>query len=186
MALVTANDIQTYLGRDLSDVETIAASAVFIPTVEGEASVAVNRPIEAAQFVEEQLVEYDQTSVRLRRSPVVSVVSVVVEGSTVAAADYIVRSWGLDFTTLVGTTLPIAMTITYTAGLDDVLDAPALQALRGVVMGRVARMVNKIVNDDSAGVASITVEGYTVRYMDDGWTEHEADVLASMRRRTVV
>lgn len=191
MSLTTIGDVQFYLGHDLSDRELIGASFVFIPNVEAEAALAMNRPIDVETVVEEHVITEPLDQLHLRRGSVIEIDSVSLNGVAFATADWYAHpsyaAVGFNAPILLAPLVsPYVLSVTYRAGAILGLEAEQLRSARSVIAARVARMVNKMIDDDAAGVETITVEGYTVRYTPDGWTSHEADVLLNLRRRTIV
>lgn len=176
MSLVTLDMIEDYMGRELSGDEQLAASVVFIPGVEADLRSRLGRPLAIQPY--DSTFHGDGTSFLTLESPVVSVMSVSLNGVALASSSWVAVGWGIRFAQ------PIypsdAVRVVYTAGLSDTDTA----ALRHIVLARITREL-LVRADDAWGADNINVEGYVASYTPDGWTSHELASLGLYRRRSM-
>ena len=156
MALVTTADLKKYMDITFSNVQEDAAQMI-VDGLEADLEHYIGRPVSAASFSESHVAPanysgssqysffYDYNLDRTgsavadvtkppfvlytRRSPVVSVTSLTVQGQSASSAttqtvgsDYVVRRYGVDMFTVQDNDIIV---ITYTAGLDAASDNTA-------------------------------------------------------------
>ncbi len=208
MALVTVADIKKYMDITFSNTQEEACQMV-IDGLEADLEHYIGRPVTAASFVEEHVApanysgssaysffydyNIDRTSsvvtdvtkppfvLYTRRSPVVSVASLTVQGPSDSSAStqtvgthYIVRRYGVDMFNVQDND---KIVITYTAGLDAEEDNT--KALKLIVLRAASREVQNL-HDDVVGMKDLTTRD--VAPMQTGFTEEELNSVKRWRR----
>lgn len=180
--IISESDLVVYMQRPLTTGESTAASAV-IEMVQAELEHSVlQRSLVVAEHTETLYGTPDREGVLTlhpTHTPLLSVSAVTVEGAAVASG-----SWSLERSRVLvyGVVLPLtgqaAAEVTYTAGLGE----PALTACRRVLLGCVARVLEKG-SSDELGLDSVSVEGYSAVWMSEGFTDEEIRRVSRWRRR---
>tara|TARA_Y100000296_G_scaffold70961_1_gene86039 strand:- start:42 stop:680 length:639 start_codon:yes stop_codon:yes gene_type:complete len=205
MALVTTADLKKYMDITFSNVQEDAAQMI-VDGLEADLEHYIGRPVSAASFTESHVAEanytgssqysffydynLDRTSSAVtdvtkppyvlytRRSPVVSVASLTVQGQTESSAttqtvgeDYVVRRYGVDMFRVLDND---KIVIVYTAGLDAAADNTS--ALKLIILRAASREVQNL-HDDVVGMKDLTTRN--VAPVETGFTENE---LTSVRR----
>ncbi len=208
MALVTVADIKKYMDITFSNTQEEACQMV-IDGLEADLEHYIGRPVTAASFVEEHVApanysgssaysffydyNIDRTSsvvtdvtkppfvLYTRRSPVVSVASLTVQGPSDSSAStqtvgthYIVRRYGVDMFNVQDND---KIVITYTAGLDASEDNT--KALKLIVLRAASREVQNL-HDDVVGMKDLTTRD--VAPMQTGFTPEELNSVKRWRR----
>jgi hypothetical protein len=208
MALVTTADLKKYMDITFSNVQEDAAQMI-VDGLEADLEHYIGRPVSAASFSESHVApanysgssqysffydyNLDRTSTSVadvtkppfvlytRRSPVVSVASLTVQGQSDASAttqtvgtDYVVRRYGVDMFTVQDNDIIV---ITYTAGLDAASDNTA--ALKLVILRAASREVQNL-HDDVVGMKDLTTRN--VAPVETGFTENELTSVKRWRR----
>ena len=208
MALVTISDLKKYMDITLSNTQTDAAQFV-LDGLEADLEHYIGRPITAASFSESHVApanysgssqysffydyNLDRTSTAVadvtkppfvlytRRSPVVSVASLTVQGQADSSAttqtvgrDYVVRRYGVDIFTVQDNDIIV---INYTAGLDAAADNTS--ALKLILLRAASREVQNL-HDDVVGLKDLTTRN--VAPLATGFTEDEMNSVKRWRR----
>jgi hypothetical protein len=208
MALVTTADLKKYMDITFSNVQEDAAQMI-VDGLEADLEHYIGRPVSAASFSESHVAPanysgssqysffYDYNLDRTgsavadvtkppfvlytRRSPVVSVTSLTVQGQSASSAttqtvgsDYVVRRYGVDMFTVQDNDIIV---ITYTAGLDAASDNTA--ALKLIILRAASREVQNL-HDDVVGMKDLTTRN--VAPVETGFTENELTSVKRWRR----
>lgn len=208
MALVTTADLKKYMDITFSNVQEDAAQMI-VDGLEADLEHYIGRPVSAASFSESHVApanysgssqysffydyNLDRTSSAVadvtkppfvlytRRSPVVSVTSLTVQGQADSSAttqtvgsDYVVRRYGVDMFTVQDNDVIV---ITYTAGLDTASDNTA--ALKLIILRAASREVQNL-HDDVVGMKDLTTRN--VAPVETGFTESELNSVKRWRR----
>jgi hypothetical protein len=208
MALVTISDIKKYMDISFSNTQEDAAQMI-IDGLEADLEHYIGRPVSAASFSESHVApanysgssaysffydyNIDRTSsvvtdvtkppfvLYTRRSPVVSVESLTVQGQTESSATtqtvgehYVVRRYGVDMFNVQDND---KIVITYTAGLDATNDNTS--ALKLIVLRAASREVQNL-HDDVVGMKDLTTRN--VAPVQTGFTQEELNSVKRWRR----
>lgn len=176
MPLLTTDDLALAWQRDLTEQEQDAAT-LFIDLLVGELETYCNRPLLPRAIVGEQVTISTIGRVFPHHTPVVSIQQVrdATTLETLASTGYQLAGSYIQFVGWGGEYL-----LDYTAGLVS----PQNKALKHIVLSRLTRVMAKI-HDDALGVSTLTQEGYTAAYLEEGWTEQELKIADRRRRRVV-
>lgn len=189
---ITSQEVIGYVGAGDQDAGTIAVIQSQIDFYTAELEAILGRGVQLLERTESRVIYYTGSSlestdsgpyshvgewtmqwggaglrVAVERGPVASITSIVAGGSTLAPSFYTrtrdgAEVWG-------GTLVPgTDLVITYVGGHGPPKNLPAKQA----VMARAGRWLNKR-DDDDVGVDSSAVEGHTVKWMPDAFTDAE-------------
>lgn len=198
MALVTVDELATYQAKTYTAAQENAASVV-LENLEGDLEAYLGRPLVPTVF-EAQTIR-PPTSRRPKtllfpKTPVVSIEAFTIDGTAVASTDYVLRPWGVENLSVAsipsGLGAEPEIVASYTAGLpgDDPDDA-FTKAARAILFGTAARILNRDVIDDAAGVSTLDQEAYSVSYAgasssDPGSLFHETELarLVRWKKRT--
>ena len=181
---VTVSDLENYMQRTLTTAQQQAAS-VLIHEVTSEAEWKMGEAIGAQTWEEDVQVGPYESFIPLQHGPVHSVSSATLAGDTYtgyeSTADGLVLTGGLSTGNVTGTASILFphMVVSYVGGITMQRN---LDVLANVVKGRVARMMQPMMNN-AIDVTSISVEGYTAQLMEEDWTPREARILLSRRSR---
>lgn len=178
--LVTPEEVVAYVGAGDQDAATLAALEAQIAFYQAELESILGRGVQLLERTETRViysdpVPYEQggqwgsAGLRLivERGPVASIASITSNAAVLDASSYTrirdgAEVWG-------GSAIPgTDIVITYVGGHDSPKNLPAKQA----VMARAGRWLNKRADDD-VGVESSAVEGHTVKWMEDAFTDAE-------------
>jgi hypothetical protein len=187
MAVVSVSDLEDYLGRVLTGPDVTAASVV-LDMVQDDMESYLGRTIEVAQFTDTRYLYanpgYPRSFVPLTQTPVQTVVSVTVDGTSFTADQWAIERSGIELLTVnIPTDLlddPPQAVIVYTAGLGE----PAVSQLKFTILTRAARLMNRR-KDDLFGARDASVEGYRVLYESDQWSDRELMVADRWKRRMI-
>ena len=208
MALVTTADLKKYMDITFSNIQEDAAQMI-VDGLEADLEHYIGRPVSAASFSESHVAEanytgssqysffydynLDRTSSAVtdvtkppfvlytRRSPVVSVASLTVQGQTAGSPttqtvgeDYVVRRYGVDMFRVLDND---KIVINYTAGLDAAADNTS--ALKLIILRAASREVQNL-HDDVVGMKDLTTRN--VAPVETGFTESELNSVKRWRR----
>ena len=208
MALVTISDLKKYMDITLSNTQDDAAQFI-LDGLEADLEHYIGRPVTAASFSESHVAPanysgssqysffYDYNIDRTgsavqdvtkppfvlytRRSPVVSVASLTVQGQSDSSAitqtvgtDYVVRRYGVDMFTVQDSDIIV---VNYTAGLDATEDNTS--ALKLIILRAASREVQNL-HDDVVGMKDLTTRN--VAPMITGFTPEEMVSVKRWRR----
>ena len=208
MALVTTADLKKYIDITFSNIQEDAAQMI-VDGLEADLEHYIGRPVSAASFSESHVAEanytgssqysffydynLDRTSSAVtdvtkppfvlytRRSPVVSVASLTVQGQTAGSPttqtvgeDYVVRRYGVDMFRVLDND---KIVINYTAGLDAAADNTS--ALKLIILRAASREVQNL-HDDVVGMKDLTTRN--VAPVETGFTESELNSVKRWRR----
>lgn len=197
MPIVTPDEVSILVQRQFSAAEEEAVNLV-LRMMEGELELLCNRPLAPRTFTE--ITKVVEGEAFLSKTPVASVTTVahVPDGTLIEPSKYSVRSWGLlmaaeDPSTSgawAPTPVPLDLDrlgweikVTYTGGLPSA--DWRYQGARSLLLSRTARIANKV-HDDAVGTDSVNQEGYSAKYMEEGWTDQELARANRLKRRTLV
>jgi hypothetical protein len=208
MALVTISDLKKYMDITLSNTQDDAAQFI-LDGLEADLEHYIGRPVTAASFSESHVApanysgssqysffydyNIDRTGTAVqdvtkppfvlytRRSPVVSVASLTVQGQSDSSAttqtvgtDYVVRRYGVDMFTVQDSDIIV---VNYTAGLDATEDNTS--ALKLIILRAASREVQNL-HDDVVGMKDLTTRN--VAPMITGFTPEEMVSVKRWRR----
>lgn len=191
-SIATASEVAVHVGAGTLDAGTTAAVEAQVALYQAELESILGRGVTSGDRSESRVIYYTGSTldsadsgpyshvgewtmqwggaglrVAVERGPVASITSIVAGGSTLAPSFYTrtrdgAEVWG-------GTLVPgTDLVITYVGGHGPPKNLPAKQA----VMARAGRWLNKR-DDDDVGVESSAVEGHTVKWMPDAFTDAE-------------
>jgi len=199
--LVTVDDLQTYMDIKFSNRQTRAADFV-LSGLQSELESYLRRPMEVDTYTESHVVPADMGSMLVsshlydltldttgnppsyvqpavtiyaRQSPIISVTSVYVTGTTGASVqltdgtDYVVQRYGIDLYRAIPND---RVTMTYSAGLDG----PQIPIFRLLILRAASREMQNM-HDDVVGLKDL--ETRNVGPLTTGFTPEE---LSSVRR----
>lgn len=171
MALVAISDIESRLQRELSgDEEEDARNLATGYQVNLEAllgrSVEQRTFMEAGRWPPADIDWHGAGRYYVRRGPIVSVTSVTIGGALQEVTNYAVHRDSVEMIAY-GTT-PSSIVVEYVGGHDAETARPAKTA----VVGRVCRMLARHADEDE-GVETSAVEGHSVKWTPDDFTEGE-------------
>lgn len=176
--LVTPEVIASLTKRSFTDTDRDAVEQI-IEMIEGELRSYVNRPLTPTAFLAEKITLEDGFLATLN-TPVLSVQALRLSSTGSAyTGSYTITSGGLRISDETGTGPDYE--VDYTAGVWP--DQSGV--LKSLVASRVTRVLAKV-QDDATGVRTLTQEGYTAAYLDEGWTDQELKLADRLRRRTAV
>lgn len=173
--LVTYEDLETILRREFTD-EEIEAVELIITLVEGEVTELAGRPITPTVITAEQVTPGSDGYAFLRNTPVTTITEVRYPGNSTPFTTLPVIEAGAVYFGLASGPLEVD----YTAGLKPT----EAVGLRSVIIARLIRILAKV-TDDALGVRTLTQEGYTAAYLDEGFTEQELAIIGKRRRFVV-
>ena len=208
MALVTTSDLKKYMDITFSNTQEEAAQMI-VDGLEADLEHYIGRPVTAASFSESHVApanysgssqysffydyNLDRTGTAIqdvtkppfvlytRRSPVVSVASLTVQGQSDSSAtaqtvgtDFVVRRYGVDMFTVQDNDIIV---INYTAGLDASADNTT--ALKLIVLRAASREVQNL-HDDVVGMKDLPTRN--VAPLTTGFTEEEMNSVKRWRR----
>lgn len=133
-ALLTPTDFAIYNGGGSLDSDQVRLLEQLIPAGQDALEVWLGRPITVRRFTEKHILEPDQTRVYFRKTPVAAVESAkIVAGTTTSPYDYtltesteyLVNTWGLDYTLLTPGALGARMDVIYWGGLNGAEETAA-------------------------------------------------------------
>lgn len=170
MAVCQQSDIEGRMRRSLSDDEAEDARRL-IASYQAELEGLLGRSIEQRSFTETKPWPLHADRFYVRRGPIVSVTSVTVMGTPLGPSNFVHRRDSVElmwsaYTSGYGTGGNVE--VVYVGGWDADAAAPA----KAAVVARVCRMMARHEEDDE-GTKSSGVEGHTVQWMDDAFTEGE-------------
>lgn len=208
MTLATWQDVQTYLQRTLTAppegtepnstpgmIDERSLATALCDLFQGELEEQLGRLLERRTVTETRYMQPDQWDLTLSYSPVFSITSLSIDGIPTPTGSFAQEPGGLiTFVDLdygpggfplvsdASGLAPHVVEIVYVAGLNDpIKTSPAKRA----IISRVARALNKA-KDDAIGAKTINVEGYSVAYDDEGFTEAELKSVERLKRRVLV
>ena len=208
MALATTSDLKKYMDMTFSNTQDDAAQMI-LDGLEADLEHYIGRPITAASFSETHVAEanytgssqysffydynIDRTNTAVadvtkppyvlytRRSPVVSVETLTVQGQSESSATtqtvgthYVVRRYGVDMFNVQDNDIFV---VNYTAGLDAAADNTV--ALKLIILRAAAREVQNL-HDDVVGMKDLTTRN--VAPMVTGFTPEEMNSVKRWRR----
>ena len=208
MALATTSVLKKYMDITLSNTQEDAAQMI-LDGLEADLEHYIGRPVTAASFSETHVAEanytgssqysffydynIDRTNTAVadvtkppyvlytRRSPVVSVETLTVQGQSESSATtqtvgthYVVRRYGVDMFNVQDNDIIV---VNYTAGLDAAADNTV--ALKLIILRAASREVQNL-HDDVVGMKDLTTRN--VAPMVTGFTEEEMNSVKRWRR----
>lgn len=196
MAIITAEELGTYMGREVPAGAKAAAVQEIIDGLEGDLEGYLKRPLVPTAFEDEE-VSVRNGIVYPRWTPIISVEAFDYSGTAVTADQYALKDYGLVdiwpgfLPSPLISPAPLLL-LSYTAGLpgDDPTSAFGRKA-RATLLRAAARDYNQVVREDLAGLARAGVEGTNyefhggVRAGAGGLTEDERAQFKRWKRRTV-
>lgn len=186
MALIGWRDLQDYLGRDLLGAE-VAAFDQLADDCQAELEAWLGRTLEVASHTETLTVYSTDSFIELSYTPVVSVTSIVIDGSA-----WTTGTWGLERSgirlitsasvlTSFSTVDTVSAVVTYTAGLG----APATAAARRILKARIGRILDKRLSDE-LGLRRLTIDRYSTDWLpEEFFTDEELRAVTRWKRRIV-
>ncbi len=196
MPIIDATDLGNYLAREIPVGVQAAAADEIIAGLEGDLSGHLKRPLVPTDYTDE-VVKVRGGIVYPRWTPVISVSSFTVDGTTIDPGQYEVRPHGLVdiFPGFLPSPLispAPTLLLSYRAGLpgDDPTEAFTRKA-RATLLRAAARDFNQVVREDLAGVARSAVEGSSLEFHGGvkagagGLTEDEKAQFDRWKRRIV-
>lgn len=186
MAILTPQDLETFMGKEFTDAQEDAAVTI-LAILEAELEYFLHRPLGAKVFAEErhQLIP-NQRQIFLRNAPVRDVISIHVgmPGREVEqrVSDFDIFPWGIDNVRIAGTGNQAL--VTYSAGMTDV-DTVALER---VLYTASAREMGKYLID-AQGLARLKVEGTDYVFPiagEGGFTDAELNSVRRFKRRVIL
>lgn len=210
MALATWEDVQTRLRRPLKGPEGAPPPAPgsstgmtdeqsFVVAILGDFQAEIEsicgRPLEQRTVTESRWLDLATWDLALSATPIASVTSLTIDGVAIDPSAFSYEPGGLlafsqldfgpggvplvtDYTTL-GTK---KVDVVYVAGIADPAKA---RPAKSAIVARACRVLN-MANDDALGTKRLTVEGYGVDWVDDGFTEAEMKACSRLRRRVAL
>lgn len=173
--LVTYEDLETILRREFTDDELDAVDLI-ITLMQSEVTEIAGRPLEPTVIVAERVEPNADGYAFLRNTPVTAITAVRYPGnSTPFTTLPTIEPGGVYFGLASG-----PLEVDYTAGLA----ATEAAGLRSVIIARLLRILAKV-TDDAIGVRTLTQEGYTAAYLEEGFTEQELAIIGKRHRRVV-
>jgi len=165
--IVTTAELQASLPLHLfmgTEMET--AASVILDGLQGQVEAYLGRPLETVTVTETPTTMVADGTL-LSQTPVLSITSLVLNGSTIDASLYAVRSWGIFGWLAPDLYASSTCTVTYRAGL---LEAKphALAPIRRLILQAAKRSMAKLLADQ-VGLGEVGVDGGTnLRWLDDG------------------
>lgn len=186
MAIITYQDLQTYMNKTFTSGEQAAAN-LMIGALERELEGILNRSLSGETITDEKhLLQRGQKQLFLKKWPVNSVTTLKIGdlGSEVTQTltDFDIYSWGIDgiFATTGGT----SAVITYTAGMS----AAEQQQLEGILLRVCAREMAQVLAD-ALGVQRLRAEGVDISFANAGkagfFTDEDLYWVRRYRRRGI-
>lgn len=177
-------DIVDYLAYEDADLPNgvVDAASVIIDDVVKRVEDYTALRMGSESVTDTVLIDADTVEVDLARGPVTAISSVTVNGTALAATAYrrerysvVLVDW---YPTISGgqDTLVVAYTGGFAAGGHE------YRALQGVIRRRAAMELEKVI-DRAVSARRLSVEGYSVDFIPDEWTEGERATLDRHRRR---
>lgn len=168
---------------------------VLIGDFQAELESILGRPLEQRTVTETRWLDLASWDIPLSATPVISVTSLTIDGTLIDPSAFSYEPGGLlafsqlDFgpggVPLVTDVTTLGMKkvdVVYVAGISDPAKA---RPAKSAIVARVCRVLN-MANDDAHGTKRLTVEGYGVDWVDDGFTEAEMKAVGRLRRRVAV
>lgn len=185
MAIITPNDLETYMGKTWTDAQEDAAQLI-LSSLEAELSYYLNRPLGAVSYSDEvHRLERHQRQIFLRHAPVRTVTELFIglrdEEVEQDIEDFDIYAWGIDNVRIAGQ--GYRALVTYTAGMTSA-DTVALER---VLYSASTREMGKLLID-AQGLERIRVEGTEYRFVDSGeggFTQAELNSVKRFRRRVL-
>ena len=179
MAIITYQDLATYMNRTFTSGEQAAATSM-IGALERELAGILNRSLSGTSIVAEaHLLKRNQHQLFLKEYPVISVTELKIgdlgSETVQTLADFDIYSWGIDgiFATTTGT----SALVTYTAGMG----ATETQQLEAVMMRVGAREMSQILAD-AQGLHRLKAEGIDMTFSNNGMAGFSDEDLKWVRR----
>lgn len=173
MAVCAVSDIEGRLRRELQGDEEEDARRL-IDQYQAELEELLGRGIERRTVTETAAWPTASERYYVKRGPIASVTSLSVGAVAVAATAYAVHRDAVELWPWTAT--PGVLSVTYVGGWD----AERAKAAKAAVVARVCRMMNRH-DDDDEGVRQSAVEGHSVTWMDDAFTEAELKACKRLR-----
>lgn len=171
--IATAEDLDLDLDLDLS-VEDATAADDQIALYQAELEALLGRSITNRTHVESGTWPLSGDRFYASGGPITAVTSITIAGSAVNAADFIVHRDSIEVSTWLAT--PGAIVVTYVGGWDAPRNLPA----RSAIIARTRRWLNRR-SDDDEGVEQSSVEGHSVKWEADAFTEAELEACSRLR-----
>lgn len=186
MAIITYQDLQTYMNKTFTSGEQAAANSL-IGALERELEGILNRSLSGKTITDEaHLLNRNQKQIFLKEWPVnsVTVLKIGELGSetTQTLSDFDIHSWGIDgiFATTQGT----SALVTYTAGMSSTEQ----NQLEGIMLRVCAREMAQVLAD-ALGLERLRAEGVDMTFANAGkagfFTKEDLQWVRRYRRRGV-
>lgn len=181
MTVITVEQVSAVIKGGVNPRESDLLATILIPLIVAQAEGHLNRGLEIIDRHETGLdLQPDQDYLYLRFGPVRSVSEVKIDDVVWPARSWRrersgLRLWGPVVGPSLFTTAGLAMSsaeVTYIGGIGE----PGVTEARWPILTRTARTLAKI-RDDELGLESLTVEGYSAKYLSEGWTKDEEAAL---------
>ncbi len=173
--ICTAAEVAAHAGRASLTVAETAAVTTQIAIYQADLEATLGRGVEKVARTETVLASCALDRFYARYGPVHAITSVTIGGIVQQASHYERSRDGLLLYS--GFYEPgIDMVVVYLGGHDTPANLPA----KGAVMARTARWLNKRTDDD-VGTETSAVEGHSVKWMVDAFTEAELNACHRLR-----
>lgn len=186
MAIITYQDLQTYMNKTFTAGEQAAAN-LMIGALERELEGILNRSLSGKTITDEaHLLQRGQKQLFLKEWPVNSVTTLKIgdlgSETTQTLSDFDIYSWGIDG--IFATTRGTSALVTYTAGMS----ATEQQQLEGILLRVCAREMAQVLAD-ALGVQRLRAEGLDVSFANAGkagfFTDEDLYWVRRYRRRGI-
>lgn len=172
--ICTAAEVASHAGHPPPVGGEVAEIEAQIVLYQAELESLLGRAVERASRTETRTLDIHSVRFDARHGPVHAITLVTVGGVTVPPASYYRDRNGMDLWAVYYT--DTTLEVTYDGGWDEPDNLPAKNAVKA----RTARWLNKRTDDD-VGVESSQVEGHTVKWMPDAFTETEMAACSRLR-----
>jgi hypothetical protein len=184
-SLVTADEVLALAGVTLDDTKK-EALADQLADWTAELEERLNRPLTQKVVTGERVRADSSGNLWTKWAPIISITGIRLAdtGSSQISGSFVqyggAISSGSGGVGAMSYTPGTEYLVDYTAGLSEDAARPA----RSILKARGARLAVKMA-DDAYGVSSLSQEGYSAPYLDEGWTEQELLNVDRRRRRVV-
>lgn len=177
MALLTTTDVSDALARIFDDREYRLAQAT-IAGIEGALALYLRRPLETDTYTDTITAPPGSRNIFCRNTPVATVATVTVDGTTIDPTMYWRRGWGVELRR------PLADTASVTVAYDGGLEPEHAPQLRHILLRAVVREMQRTL-DGVAAVTDISIEGvsYHLTAPEDIFTASELRLCGHLRCR---
>lgn len=185
MAIITYQDLATYMNRTFTSGEQAAANHM-IGGLERELSRILGRSLAGTTISSEaHILKRNQRQIFLKEYPVISVTALQIGdlGSeiTQTLTDFDIHKWGIDG--ILARATGTSALVSYTAGMSS----SDQQQLEMLMMRVGAREMSQVLAD-AQGLSKLTAEGMSMTFANDGmggFTDQDLKWVRRLRRRGV-